>query len=659
MKKIILLLSFILVLFAMPTGASKEMNKGLLNDGILWNLSEDGTLTISGSGKIEVEHYDTPWYQYYKGHGLHAGGPVPSPLINRSIKSVIVEEGITCIPEGFFQNCRDIISVRLPASLEKIGNASFYRCSSLTTIILPDNVKEIGASAFAYCPIKEINLPALIDSISGAEFAEMSQLERIIVPQENENYVFENGRLYNKEKTALYFCYLKSDGENVIIEDGVTFIGDYVFYYKKINKLVLPDSIEAIGVCAFKGSEVNEGNFPSTVKYLHESCFAYCNWLTYVDISNVRGMSNGVFSQNTNLETVIMPRNLEAIGDGAFSECSKLEYVVIKPGTTYIGNYAFRNCTRLKNVEFSEQIHTIGAAAFEGCYSLKDIVLPSALNKIGNASFNGCASIVTLNLPSSLTEIGRFAFQFCKNLRKLVIPENVKSIGEMAFCGCDSLTEIAFCGSAIDLEYAENNQRIMDARFTLNIYYNKDSGWEKGKEIYPDANWIEGIPNNIHESDNKEILPSDEGNNLTAYLPSCKVTLNGQEIENAHRQYPFLQYRNIVYFPMTYFDCRFLGVETFWDNDNYKLSITKSDEYGEYYPYTSGKKNDESYTIEKYYSLIEVNGKDIITANDPYPLLKFRDVVYFPLTWKYAVNEFGWQYNYDNENGLQIVSLNQ
>ena len=107
---------------------------------------------------------------------------------------------------------------------------------------------------------------------------------------------------------------------------------------------------------------------------------------------------------------------------------------------------------------------------------------------------------------------------------------------------------------------------------------------------------------------------------------------------------------------MTYFDCRFLGLETFWDNDSKKLSIGKSSVRGEYCPYTGSEKNGESYTVEKYYNSAEVNGKDIITANEPYALLKFRDVIYFPLTWKYAVEEFGWQYSYDDENGLGVTS---
>lgn len=656
MKKLLILITAIFILLTAQSVLAEEMNKGILADGISWELFEDGTLTINGSGDITVERFDTPWYQYYKIGTLHAGGPVPSPLIDRPIKSVIIGEGITAIPEGFFENCKDITSVTLPQSLEKLGDRSFFRCISLNEIVLPDNLREIGTSAFGYCPIKEINLPAYIDSIRGSEFAEMSQLERITVPKENEKYIFENGRLYSKGKTALYFCYIKSEKDDVVIEDGVVVIGDYVFYYKKMNKLILPDSIESVGVCAFKGSEVNEGTFPSSVKYLHDSCFAYCRWLTYVDISNVRGMGAGVFSQNTNLETIIMPRNIKTIGDGAFQGCSTLEYVVLNPGTTYIGKYAFRNCTSLRNVEFSAQIHTIADRAFEGCANLENPVLPSSLTQIGNGAFNGCTSITYLNLPKSLKEIGKFAFQFCTNLRVLIIPENVKSIGEMALCACDSLTELAFCGQAVNLEYTESNQRLMDARFTLNIYYNPGSGWEKGREIYPDANWIEGIPESIFESDNYVAPHSDGQSDLTAHLPACKVILNGQEIENTYREYPFLQYRNIVYFPMTYYDCRFLGVETFWDNNNYKLTVTKSNVRGEYHPYTAGKKNAESYTVEKYYNFLNVNGRDITMVNDPYSPIKFRDVVYFPLTWRYAVLEFGWEYSYDNENGLVINS---
>ena len=36
-------------------------------------------------------------------------------------------------------------------------------------------------------------------------------------------------------------------------------------------------------------------------------------------------------------------------------------------------------------------------------------------------------------------------------------------------------------------------------------------------------------------------------------LPSFTVTLNGQVIDNSYRQYPLLVYKDITYFPMTYY----------------------------------------------------------------------------------------------------------
>lgn len=634
MKKLFILISALLIFLAMPS-AAEDMNSGALNNNIVWNLSENGTLTVSGSGEIKCDSVSAPWYRYYAGHVLSAGGDVPPSLTDAPVREVVIEEGITSIPDGFFRNCSDITAVKLPKSLRKIGGEAFSGCSSLAELNLPDNLEEIGTGAFAYCPVKEIILPSAMGSVTGREFSGMNRLEKIIVPKENENYVFENGRLYDKNKTRLYFWYMKNENEDVFIEDSVKHIGEYVFRYKKINKLVLPAALESVGAFAFAESEVGEGQLPPSVKFLADSSFAYCSWITYADISNAEGMGAEVFGGDANLKTVIMPQNIKVIGNYAFSGCSMLEAAVINTGTECIGKNAFRGCTGLKSVTLPEGLITIDDGAFDGCVSLPGI-----------------------KLPETLEYIGRFAFQFCTNIKTLVIPENVQSIGDMAFCACDSLTNLVFCGTAVELEYAESNRRIMDARYTLNIYYNKGSGWEKGKEIYPDGNWIEGIPNSFPEEANGSLPNRGEENDLTAHLPACRVTLNGVVTDNTYRQYPFLQYRNIVYFPMTYYDCRFLGLETFWDNDSKKLSIGKSSVRGEYCPYTGSEKNGESYTVEKYYNSAEVNGKDIITANEPYPLLKFRDVIYFPLTWKYAVEEFGWRYGYDDENGLSITDSN-
>lgn len=152
-----------------------------------------------------------------------------------------------------------------------------------------------------------------------------------------------------------------------------------------------------------------------------------------------------------------------------------------------------------------------------------------------------------------------------------------------------------------------------------------------------------------------------------AYLPKCNVTLNGVEIDNNYRQYPLLQYRDIVYFPMTYHDCRFLGVAADWFSESEsKLVVKKENILYEYYGYPTEDKNADSYEYDYYYgygvnaATVEINGKRILSTREAeYPFLTFREIIYFPLTWELAHNELGWEYSYDEENGLVINSKNE
>ncbi len=151
-----------------------------------------------------------------------------------------------------------------------------------------------------------------------------------------------------------------------------------------------------------------------------------------------------------------------------------------------------------------------------------------------------------------------------------------------------------------------------------------------------------------------------------AYLPKCRVTLNGQEINNTYREYPLLQYRDIVYFPMTYYDMRFLGVSATW-HELYvpKLIVKKADINEAYHDYPRERANEEKYPVSgnPYVSIsqsnIDINGKKVVQEDAKYPFLSFREIIYFPLTWEYAVEEFGWEYSYDEENGLVINSTKE
>lgn len=150
--------------------------------------------------------------------------------------------------------------------------------------------------------------------------------------------------------------------------------------------------------------------------------------------------------------------------------------------------------------------------------------------------------------------------------------------------------------------------------------------------------------------------PSVYAAEVPVTLPAFDVVLNGIKIKNEYRQYPLIVYKDITYFPMTYFDSRFLGIETKW-NDVTGLEVTKSSETSvTYEPYTIARKNLNKYAASIPAFSIKVNGNAIKNSNEEYPLLKFRDVTYFPMTWKFAVDEFGWKYSFSNKDGLIITN---
>lgn len=145
---------------------------------------------------------------------------------------------------------------------------------------------------------------------------------------------------------------------------------------------------------------------------------------------------------------------------------------------------------------------------------------------------------------------------------------------------------------------------------------------------------------------------------VSVTLPSYPVTVNGVKIDNGKSKYPFIVYNDITYFPMTYGDCRFLGLETQWKGNAEGLIVEKTGITAAYLPYSSSSANNGSYKASVPAFPIEVNGKAVDNSKQKYPLISFRDITYFPMTWEFGVNEFGWDYSFSTKDGLVIKSDN-
>ena len=165
-KFLLPLLALFVSVCAMANIASGTCGKD--GNNISWVISDDGTLTLSGSGEMKNINNETnvPWYSH-----------------REKIKKAIVNEGITRLRDCAFWGCKALASVTLPNSLTSIDYQDFYQCSSLTSIVIPNSVKIIDTNAFGYCSgLTSIDFPNSVTTIGSSSFSNCSNLASVTIP---------------------------------------------------------------------------------------------------------------------------------------------------------------------------------------------------------------------------------------------------------------------------------------------------------------------------------------------------------------------------------------------------------------------------------------------------------------------------------------------
>ncbi|MCH4890701.1 hypothetical protein EZV73_24185 [Acidaminobacter sp. JC074] len=137
-------------------------------------------------------------------------------------------------------------------------------------------------------------------------------------------------------------------------------------------------------------------------------------------------------------------------------------------------------------------------------------------------------------------------------------------------------------------------------------------------------------------------------------IPEFDVTINGNIIDNQTEQYPFITYKGITYIPMTWDLSYALGLELNWEPSN-GLKVSKRDKMKVYVQKEKTYNNlGKPYPAEAVSFPVKVNGKAFDNSIADYPLLNFRNITYFPMTYDYMVNEFNSGYKWDDILGLLV-----
>ena len=285
--------------------------------------------------------------------------------------------------------------------------------------------------------------------------------------------------------------------KNIIIESGVTDIGDAVFFNCKIQSITIPDTVTRIGNYAFIGFKKSEITLPNSVISIAYSAFnisvegniSYLKKINYngtvtqwnsVVYSNkdhhiikctdgIIGNGNTVtidnFSCNINndytaqivgrtdtLGNLIIPEpvwyeghtfTVTSIVNNAFSGCSSLTSVTIPNSVESIGDNAFQNCSSLTSATIGNNVTSIGSSAFFGCSKLKKIEIPDSVTYIGSKAFDGTAFYNTVkNWEDGVLYCGNHLISAKSDVTKITVKASTVSIAAGALDNCKSLKKI-------------------------------------------------------------------------------------------------------------------------------------------------------------------------------------------------------------------------
>jgi hypothetical protein len=382
-----------------------------------------------------------------------------------SITSLSVPESVTSIGTGAFRFCGDLKEIKLPSNLTVLSDSLFGADANLEyitfgdaektdTVIIPETVQKIGNYVFMNCEkIKNINLPANLKSIGKTCFQGCISLTGLFIPQSVESI---GGGIFG-DCDALQSVEIEDENNNFIFKDGILYDVKNGILVSAVNSLI-PEKV-IVDECT------------KTIDY---SAFADCNNLYEIEIpQGVVNIGEKAFARLDNLKNIDIPDSVTNITTLAFYRCNGLVSVQVPGSVTAIKNGTFRECNNLKKVILNEGVAKIEGSAFVFCSSLEQIKLPQSLMSIGSGAFDNCTSLISVELPDNAI-ISSDTFRGCKNLSKIVLSDtNNNYIVKNGILYNKAMTSAIYCipASGVEEISIEDGVTTIDSnlQFSVNV----------------------------------------------------------------------------------------------------------------------------------------------------------------------------------------------
>ena len=461
-----------------------------------------------------------------------ANNAIAKLYVDGNTETYLTEARITASAIGnyAFYNNKELTSVII-TSAESVGTDAFHSCSNLARLEVDPVTPPTTANNNVFWGVTK-TIPFYIPAAGASAYADAARWSdfadnRFLFGScgENLSFVFAEATgiltisgsgamtAFGSAGAVPWYSF-RSDIKAIVLESGVTTIGNYAFYgcnNEFFTSISIPEGVTSLGNSAFNGcTHLASVTLPSSLESIGSSAF-HSNAFTSISIpSSVSTISSYAFKNCANLTSIVVP-NITILNEETFYGCSSLGSVTLPNTLTSVKKNTFVNCSSLTSITIPENVEEIvcvqgsGSATcpFSGCTSLTSVVWNAracgGFSRVGQYQeyampFESIkTNIESFTFGTNVTSIPSYVCHGMTGLTDITIPASVTTIGANAFDGCTNITTVtsnatsvpSIASSTFPTAVEDAATLYVPATVSVRTAYSNDTYWSEFDHMLP------------------------------------------------------------------------------------------------------------------------------------------------------------------------------